>query len=178
VNQLLKSVVRKICTLRSVGAGTGDRPGHLVDQETERRQTGLRRRSESPAMCHRETTATAPVLDSTAGLPDTTAVIDGEICSLDKHGRPQFKNLLFHRGNYPCFLAFDLLMRDVKDLRRESLLDRKQELRRLLNGSDARTQYVDYVDGAGTPLFEQHDLEGIVAKQKHAPYVTEREQST
>jgi bifunctional non-homologous end joining protein LigD len=64
------------------------------------------------------------------GLPDTTAVIDGEICSLDKWGRPQFKNLLFHRGNYPCFLAFDLLMRDGKDLRRESLFDRKQELRR------------------------------------------------
>jgi bifunctional non-homologous end joining protein LigD len=55
-----------------------------------------------------------------AGLP-TRAVIDGEICSLDKHGRPQFKNLLFHRGNYPCFLV-DLLMRDGKDCRRERLL--------------------------------------------------------
>jgi bifunctional non-homologous end joining protein LigD len=116
-----------------------------------------------------------------AGLPDTTAVIDGEICSLDKRGRPQFTNLLFHRGNYPCFLAFDLLMRDHTDCRRESLLDRKQELRRLLSGSDARIQYVDYVDGEGVPLFEQacqHDLEGIVAKQKYAPYVTDREQST
>ena len=30
VNQLLKSVVRKNCTLRSVGAGAGDRPGHPV----------------------------------------------------------------------------------------------------------------------------------------------------
>src|ERR1700757_2897842 len=90
-----------------------------------------------------------------AGLPDAKAVIDGEICSLDKRGRAQFTNLLFHRGNYPCFLAFDLLMRDDKDCRRESLLDRKQELRRLLNGSDARTQYVDYVDGAGIPLFDQ-----------------------
>jgi bifunctional non-homologous end joining protein LigD len=115
------------------------------------------------------------------GMPDRRAVIDGEICSLDKHGRPQFRNLLFHRGNYPCFLAFDLLMRDVKDLRRESLLDRKQELCRLLNGSDARIQYVDYVDGAGVPLFEQickRDLEGIVAKKKYAPYVIDKEAST
>jgi hypothetical protein len=31
---------------------------------------------------------------------------------------------------------------------------------------------VDYVDGDGIPLFEQCDLEGIVAKQKHAPYMT------
>jgi bifunctional non-homologous end joining protein LigD len=115
------------------------------------------------------------------GLPDTTAVLDGEICSLDKRGRPQFTNLLFHRGNYPCFLAFDLLMREHKDCRRESLLDRKQELRRVLNGSDARIQYVDCVDGRGVPLFEQacqHDLEGIVAKHKYALYVIDREQST
>jgi len=116
-----------------------------------------------------------------AGLPQTRAVIDGEICSLDKRGRPQFRNLLFHRGNYPCFMAFDLPMRDGKDCRRESLLDRKQELRRLLSGSDARIQYVDYVDDRGVPLFEQacqHDLEGIVAKQKYAPYVNDREAST
>jgi bifunctional non-homologous end joining protein LigD len=73
-----------------------------------------------------------------AGLPDTRAVIDGEICSLDKRGRPQFRDLLFHRGNYPCFLAFDLLMRYGKDCRRERLLDRKQELRRVLNGTDAK----------------------------------------
>jgi hypothetical protein len=51
-----------------------------------------------------------------------------------------------------------------------------RKLRRVLNGcgSDARIQYVDYVDGAGIPLFNQVcelDLEGIVAKQKHAPYV-------
>jgi bifunctional non-homologous end joining protein LigD len=102
---------------------------------------------------------------------------------LDKRGRPQFRNLLFHRGNYPCFLAFDLLMRDGKDCRRERLLDRKQELRRLLSGceSDARIQYVDYVDGAGIPVFEQIcklDLEGIVAKQKYAPYVNDRDAST
>ena len=35
------------------------------EQETEPGQTGLRRRGESPVNSHRETTATAPVLDST-----------------------------------------------------------------------------------------------------------------
>jgi ATP-dependent DNA ligase len=65
-----------------------------------------------------------------AALPNARAVIDGEICSLDRRGRPQFKNLMFHRGN-PCFFAFDLLTYG-KDLRTERLLDRKQELRRLL----------------------------------------------
>jgi len=52
-------------------------------------------------------------------LPNTRAVIDGEICSLDRRGRPQFKNLMFHRGNPPCFFAFDLLNHDGKDLRTE-----------------------------------------------------------
>src|SRR5438270_12287289 len=42
-------------------------------------------------------------------LPNTRAVIDGEICSLDRRGRPQFKNRMYHRVNPPCVLAFDLL---------------------------------------------------------------------
>ena len=50
-------------------------------------------------------------------LPKARAVIDGEICSLDRRGRPQFKNLLFRRGNPPCFFAFDLLTCDGMDLR-------------------------------------------------------------
>src|SRR2546422_10820403 len=56
-------------------------------------------------------------------LPNVRAVIDGEICSLDRRGRPQFKNLMFRRGNPPCFFAFDLLTCDGKDLRTERLLD-------------------------------------------------------
>jgi hypothetical protein len=47
-------------------------------------------------------------------------------------------------------------MSDGKDCRRERILDRKQELRRLLNGApEARMQYVDHVDGSGIALFEQ-----------------------
>jgi len=56
-------------------------------------------------------------------------VLDGEIVCLDKRGRPQFRDLLFHRGE-PCFYAFDLLMYDGKDMRSERLTDRKHELRR------------------------------------------------
>ena len=42
-------------------------------------------------------------------------------------------------------------------------------------------KYTEYIDGHGTALFQrvcELDLEGIVAKQKFGPYVTEREQST
>jgi len=58
-------------------------------------------------------------------------VLDGEIVCVDKKGRPQFKDLLFRRGD-PCFFAFDLLVCEGKDWRMERLTDRKQEIRRLL----------------------------------------------
>ena len=102
-------------------------------------------------------------------------VLDGEIVCLDKRGRPQFRDLLFHRSE-PCFFAFDLLMADGKDLRSERLTDRKQELRRLLNVPATRMRYVDHVEQHGTALFQrvcEMDLEGIVAKHSLAPYTTD-----
>jgi bifunctional non-homologous end joining protein LigD len=65
-------------------------------------------------------------------IPSTRmTVLDGEIVCVDRKGKPQFRDLLFHRGD-PCFFAFDLLTLDGKDCRMERLIDRKQELRRLL----------------------------------------------
>ena len=94
-------------------------------------------------------------------------VLDGEIVCLDKRGKPQFRDLLFQRGE-PCFFAFDLLMIDGKDSRTEKLTDRKQELRHLLSKvSASRMRYADHVEHYGTALFQRVcklDLEGIVAK--------------
>jgi len=103
-------------------------------------------------------------------------VLDGEIVCLDKRGKPQFRDLLFHRDE-PCFFAFDLLMADGKDLRSERLTDRKQELRRLmLKIPESRMRYADHIEEHGTALFQrvcEMDLEGIVAKHSLAPYATE-----
>src|SRR3989475_13020754 len=89
-------------------------------------------------------------------LPNVRAVIDGETCSLDRRGKPQFKNLMFRRGNPPCFFAFDLLTYG-KDLRTERLLDRKQELRRLLARACAPLKYTEYIDGCGMALFQRSE---------------------
>src|SRR5438874_10969882 len=108
-------------------------------------------------------------------------VLDGEIVCLDKRGRPQFRDLLFHRGE-SCFFAFDLLMSDGKDLRSEKLTDRKHELRRLLTKAPAsRMLYADHVERHGMALFQrvcEMDLEGIVAKHSFGVYVTEQEHTT
>ena len=124
---------------------------------------------------------TALAFGTEAAICFPSSVNEANGCPLREiSGRPQFKNSMFRRGNPPCFFAFDLLTCEGKDLRTERLLDRKQELRRLL----AKTSppfplpYAEHVDGSGTALFQQVcelDLEGIVAKQKFSPYVTERE---
>jgi bifunctional non-homologous end joining protein LigD len=105
------------------------------------------------------------------------AVIDGEIVCVDRHGRPRFKDLLFHRET-PCFFAFDLLMLGGNSWSAERLIDRKQGLRRLLNRVPAhsRLQYVDHVDASGTAMFQrvcELDLEGIVAKHKFDPLTSQ-----
>jgi bifunctional non-homologous end joining protein LigD len=116
----------------------------------------------------------------TSPYPGRT-VIDGEIVCLDKRGKPQFRDLLFHRGE-PCFFAFDLLMSDGQDLRLEKLTDRKQELRRLLSKVPAsRMLYADHVEQYGIALFKsvcKMNLEGIVAKHSFGPYTSERERTT
>ena len=79
-----------------------------------------------------------------AALPYTQrAVLDGEIVCLDRKGRPQFKDLLFRRG-VPCFFAFDLLY-DGKDRRRDAVVERKLELRRMI-GRFSRTSRLRYAD--------------------------------
>jgi ATP-dependent DNA ligase len=65
----------------------------------------------------------------------------------------------------------------------ERLTDHKQELRRFLKRvrPDARLGYADHVGDFGTILFQricELDLEGIVAKLKGGPYVTDGENST
>jgi ATP-dependent DNA ligase len=114
-------------------------------------------------------------------LPPNT-VIDGEIAGVDRKGKPRFNDLLFHRRP-PCFFAFDVLMLEGRDCRTHQLAERKQELRRLLAQVplNCPLRYVYHVDGSGVALFERVcklDLEGVVAKHKHAPYVEVREQST
>jgi bifunctional non-homologous end joining protein LigD len=113
---------------------------------------------------------------------DGQTVLDGEIVCLDKRGKPQFRDLLFHRAE-PYFCAFDLLMDNGKDLRMERLADRKHELRRLLAKlpDSPRLRYVDHVEQYGTALFQRvckMDLEGIVAKHSFGPYTAERERTT
>ena len=126
-------------------------------------------------------------------LKGRRCALDGEIVSLDSHGKPQFRNLLFRRAE-PMFYAFDILwdehalssdedemrrFRNGEDTRYLPLTDRKLRLRRVVPKQPERLLYFDHVDKDGKNLFRlacQHDLEGIVAKRNSDPYL--REQAT
>jgi ATP-dependent DNA ligase len=107
-------------------------------------------------------------------------VLDGEIVCLDRKRRPRFYDLLYRRGT-PVFVAFDVLWRGSEDLRFLPLVDRKQELRRVLRHAPPSVLYADNVDGRGVELFERVcylDLEGIVAKHRSGHYTSDPEAST
>jgi len=61
----------------------------------------------------------------------SSAVLDGEICCLDEHGRSHFNRLLFRR-DWPFFYAFDALQVNGTDLRGLPLLERKRRLRAIM----------------------------------------------
>lgn len=77
----------------------------------------------------------------------TRAVLDGEICCLDRDGRSNFKNLLFRR-KWPYFYAFDLLSLEGQDLRSLPLLERKRRLLRIAPTVESRLLYLDHICGA------------------------------
>jgi hypothetical protein len=61
-------------------------------------------------------------------VPVRRPVLDGEIVSLGLDGRSQFHSLLFRRGEWPSFAAFDPLEVDGENLRDWPLLERKSGL--------------------------------------------------
>ncbi len=104
-------------------------------------------------------------------------MLDGEIVALDRHGKAQFKDLLFRRVE-PRFYAFDLLWVDGDDMRYLPLIERKRRLRSVVRERGERLLYCDHVEEDGKGLFRlacKHDLEGIVAKWKQGPYLPDHE---
>jgi bifunctional non-homologous end joining protein LigD len=71
------------------------------------------------------------------------------------------------------YFAFDLLHLDGWDLRGVGLEERKQVLRRFLEGAPDALRFSDHVRGHGPEFFEkarEAGLEGVVSKRADAPY--------
>jgi bifunctional non-homologous end joining protein LigD len=70
--------------------------------------------------------------------------------------------------------GFDLLHLDGKDLRQQTLMERRANLKHLVGADEqCRIQFSDEFDGDGDALFKacaEQGLEGIVSKHALAPY--------
>jgi bifunctional non-homologous end joining protein LigD len=99
-------------------------------------------------------------------------ILDGEIVSLDRKGKPVFRDLLNGQG-FLAFAAFDILWLDGEDLRALALEERKRRLTDLLPADTGPLYKILTLEEHGRALFSaisKMDLEGIVAKRKSDAY--------
>jgi len=99
-------------------------------------------------------------------------ILDGEVVSLDRGGKPSFRDLIRGDG-FLAFAAFDLLWLDGRDLRALPLNERKRLLAELLPEDTGPLYKILTLDEYGRALFgaiRKMDLAGIVAKRKDEGY--------
>lgn len=117
-------------------------------------------------------------------------VLDGEIVSLDEGGRSDFQRLQQRLGlareediaarakEWPaCYVAFDLLWHDGEDLRALPFRERRAHLDRAVRPR-APLLVAPQIDADGLRAFrdaEKQELEGVIAKDKEAAYVSGRQ---
>jgi len=111
----------------------------------------------------------------TSVLGGREAILDGRVVSLDRNGKPIFRELLKGRG-YLAFAASDLLWLDGHDLRPMPLAERKRRLGELLPSDTGPLYKVFTLEEHGRALYQaarRMDLAGIAAKRRDDPYARE-----
>ncbi len=111
-------------------------------------------------------------------FPVDRAILDGEICALDEHGRPRFA-LLQHAIQNPTesrlrYFVFDLLWDSSGDLRAHWLLSRKTRLDTHFERVDMdivrRAEYAHGHGDAFRDATKELELEGMVSKRADKPH--------
>ncbi len=110
-------------------------------------------------------------------------VVDGEIVVLNEEGVPDFNSIQLwdkkKEGNL-VFYLFDILWVEGLDMTQEPLYLRREILKQLIPESGI-IRFSDHIDEIGKDFFEvarKNNLEGIIAKQKNAPYFTDSRSKT
>jgi DNA ligase D-like protein (predicted ligase) len=117
------------------------------------------------------------IVRAAANLRCQSAILDGEAIVQNGDGASDFEALSSAMRRQPqsiILYAFDLLHLDGKDLRQQTLLERRANLKHLVGANaESRIQFSDKFDGDGDALFKacaERALEGIVSKHSLAPY--------
>ncbi|SMF77900.1 DNA ligase D [Allosphingosinicella indica] len=117
------------------------------------------------------------IAEAAAELEVGSALLDGEIVSLDDRGVTSFSALqqaISEGGRGLTLFLFDALAIDGKDLTKLPNIERKARLASLIGeGKPPAILYAEHVVGAGEKLFDamcEAGGEGIVSKKADAPY--------
>ncbi len=109
-----------------------------------------------------------------------TAILDGEIVSLDSKGKSHFQWLQNdqEKEGFLCYYVFDLLYREGQDLRHLPLVERKTLLKAYLQQLKLPSIfYSDHILKKGKAFFKEAmkaNLEGIIGKNIHSQYQGKR----
>jgi len=114
---------------------------------------------------------------------NVSAILDGEIAVVED-GRTNFSllqaDLASGRKDRMALYLFDLLYQEGRDLRGEPLIKRKEALQELRRKFQNPVFYSEHFDISARDLFEiarQGNHEGIVCKNRDAPYTSGRTES-
>ena len=122
-----------------------------------------------------------PFLEPPTWIAANQAIVDGEVIALDDRGEPDFALLqarIKGRGVAAeptpfVYEIFDLLHLDGRSLLDEPLEERRRLLASILR-PDPRVRLSEHIEADGIAFFEAaraRGLEGIMAKDRHSPYV-------
>ena len=121
------------------------------------------------------------IVEAAAGLEVGSALLDGEIVSLDDQGSTNFSALqqaIGEGGRGLSLFLFDALEIDGEDLTPLPNIERKARLAALLgDGKPPFLLYAEHVVGQGERLFDamcRAGGEGIISKKAQAPYRSTR----
>ncbi len=104
-------------------------------------------------------------------------VLDGEMVITDEKGKTDFQALQNYMRNPKnqklTYIVFDLLALDGKDIRRNALVDRKEQLESIMKDAPPNLRYSRHIRGSGKESFLaacEANMEGIVGKKADCVY--------
>lgn len=119
----------------------------------------------------------AEVAEAVQDLQVREAIIDGEIVALDPEGRPSFQLLqaleLGSARPTLAFYVFDLLRVNGKNLIKQSLTERRAQLRKVLEDASEPIRFSASIEGDPNQLLKEvqrRGLEGLIGKDANSQY--------
>jgi DNA ligase D-like protein (predicted ligase) len=117
-----------------------------------------------------------PIALAGQALPCKSAIIDGEVIVCNERGASDFNAIgraLKAEPSRLCFVAFDLLHLDGRDLRSKPLVERRAKLAELVRDKPGKIQFSESFEGDAAMIFRVVDamgLEGMVSKRADSRY--------